>query len=144
MNESQTNALPRDMAIVRGGASAARSPDGIASAPFWVEMLLASSEDGEPTAMRATLDPGVISHWHTHPLGQVLYVLAGVGQVQRRGGRIEEVRAGDCIWFAPDEPHWHGAAASSVFSYLSVQAVHQGTAVHWLEPVETSSTAENG
>lgn len=128
------NALPMQMTIRRAGA-ATRAPDGIASGPFRVEMLLASSRDGENTAMRATLDPGIVTHWHSHPRGQILYVLSGVGRVQRDGGGIEEVRADDCIWFAPDERHWHGATPDSVFSYISIQAVHRGTAVRWMEPV---------
>jgi len=106
---------PAQMTICRAGAAIGRAPEGIATGPFWVEMLLESTREGENTAMRATLDPGVITHWHTHPLGQVLYVLAGVGLVQRRGGPIEEIRAGDCVWFAPDEPHWHGATPYCVF-----------------------------
>jgi quercetin dioxygenase-like cupin family protein len=84
----------------------------------------------------ATFGPGVVSHWHSHPLGQILLVISGVGQVQREGGVVTEVRAGDCIWFAPGERHWHGAAPGSVFSYVSIQTVDQGTAVYWLGPVE--------
>jgi quercetin dioxygenase-like cupin family protein len=127
-------ALPAQMTIRRAGA-ATRAPDGIASGSFWVEMLLASTRGGENTAMRATLDPGIVTHWHSHPRGQILYVLSGVGRVQRDGGGIEEVRAGDCVWFGPDERHWHGAAPDSVFSYVSIQAVYKGTAVRWTEPV---------
>jgi quercetin dioxygenase-like cupin family protein len=128
-------AHPTQMTIRRAGAATQRAPDGISSGPFWVEMLHSSSRDGENTAMRATLDPGIVTHWHSHPRGQILYVLSGVGCVQRDGGRIEEVRAGDCVWFAPDERHWHGAAPDSVFSYVSIQAVYKGTAVRWMEPV---------
>ena len=128
-------ACPPRMTIRRVGETVSRSPEGIASAPFWVEMLLASNVEGENTVMRATLDPGVVTHWHTHPRGQFLYVLSGVGRAQRDGGPVEEIRAGDCVWFAPGEKHWHGAGAQSPFSYLSVQAVEGGTAVHWLEPV---------
>jgi len=87
--------------------------------------------------MRAHVDPGIITHWHTHPRGQMLYVLSGVGRAQRDGGPVEEIRAGDCVWFAPNERPWHGAAINSAFAYFSVQAVHQGTAVHWMEPVST-------
>jgi len=128
-------ACPPRMTIRRIGETVGRSPEGIASAPFWVEMLLASNAEGENTAMRATLDPGVVTHWHTHPRGQFLYVLSGVGLAQRDGAPVEEIRAGDCIWFAPGEKHWHGASPQSPFSYLSVQAVANGTAVRWLEPV---------
>ena len=83
---------PTEMTVVRVGSSIQPAPPGISSKPFWVEPLLASTKDGQPTAMRATLDPGVVSHWHTHPLGQVLYALSGLGVIQRAGGPITEVR----------------------------------------------------
>ncbi|HMG51311.1 MAG TPA: cupin domain-containing protein [Inquilinus sp.] len=126
---------PEEMTIRRAGTAIARAPEGIASGPFWVERLLDGSRDGEMTAMRATLDPGVRTHWHGHPLGQLLYVLSGVGLAQRDGGPVAEARAGDCVWFAPGERHWHGASPDSAFAYVSIQAVRDGTAVHWLEPV---------
>ena len=128
-------ACPPQMAIRRPGAAIRRAPDGISTAPFWVEMLLESGLEGENPAMRATLDPGVVTHWHSHPRGQFLYGLSGLGLAQREGGPVEEIRAGYAVWFAPDEKHWHGAAPSSPFSYISIQAVAGGTAVHWLEPV---------
>jgi len=131
-------AHPAQMTIRRAGAAIARAPDGVASGPFWVEMLLPSSREGENTAMRATFDPGIVTHWHSHRRGQILYALSGVGRVQRDGGRIEEVRACDCVWFAPDERHWHGATPDSVFSYISIQTVQQGIAVRWMEPVATT------
>ena len=38
--------------------------------------------------------PGARTAWHTHPLGQTIYVTEGVGRCQRRGGPIEEIRSG--------------------------------------------------
>lgn len=125
---------PDEVAIVRAGAATVRAPEGISSAPFWVEHLLSGMEDGELSAMRATLDPGVRTHWHSHPRGQLLVALSGVGLLQRQGGDFIEIRAGDAIWFAPNEVHWHGAGHQSVFSYVSIQAMQGGTAVHWLGP----------
>lgn len=127
--------LPGQMHIRRDGAGIGRSPQGVASAPFWAETLLESTVDGEINAMRATLDPGTRTNWHTHPRGQLLYVLSGAGEAQREGGPVETVQAGDSVWFAPGEKHWHGAGASSTFSYVSVQAVQDGRMVDWLEPV---------
>ncbi|OWV87250.1 cupin [Rhizobium sp. N122] len=129
---------PKTMAVRRPG-KAIHSPDGVATAPFWVEMLLEGSADGENTAMRATLDPGTITRWHTHPRGQLLYVLSGHGLAQCRDGPVEELRAGDAVWFAPGERHWHGAADDSPFSYLSIQATDNGSIVEWLQPVEARS-----
>jgi len=120
-------------AIHRAGTVVQRSPDGIASAPFWVEMLVENSEDGGLTAMRCTIEPGVMTRWHTHPHGQILYVLSGVGIAERHGGPAEELRAGDCITFAPNERHRHGAAPESTFAYISIQAAQDGNAVTWLE-----------
>ncbi len=120
-------------AIHRAGANMRRSPEGIATASFWVESLVESSENGNLTAMRCDLEPGVITRWHTHPHGQILYVLSGVGLAERCGGSTEELRAGDCISFAPNERHRHGAAPESTFSYISIQAALDGSAVTWLE-----------
>lgn len=129
---------PREMTIRRPG-SATRSPEGISTAPFWVEMLLDGSADGENAAMRATLDPGTITRWHTHPRGQLLYVLSGRGLAQRAGGPVEMVQSGDAVWFAGGERHWHGATDDSPFSYLSIQAAENGSFVEWLDAVEQRS-----
>ncbi len=128
------DACPRQMTIHRAGTDVKTSPGGISNGPFWFEMFLGSRTDGENTAMRCTAGPGIRTNWHSHPMGQILCVLEGLGHAQRRGGPIEEIRAGDCVWFAPDEAHWHGAAPASTFSYLSIQAVKDGAAVTWMEP----------
>jgi quercetin dioxygenase-like cupin family protein len=132
---AKPRALPAAMTIRRPGAAIARAPDGIASAPFWAEVLFDSAQEGENTIMRAHLDPGAITHWHTHPRGQLLYALSGVGLAQRDGGPVEELRGGDCVWFAANERHWHGAAPTSPFVYVSIQGVRDGAMVRWLEPV---------
>jgi quercetin dioxygenase-like cupin family protein len=129
-------ACPSVMTIQRAGSGFTRGREGVARGQFLVQMLLSSREEGEMTAMRAYLEAGAVSHWHSHPRGQLLFVLDGVGLVQRAGGDVTEVRAGDSIWFAPGERHWHGASPISPFSYVSVQPVKDGTAVHWFEPVE--------
>ncbi|MFX7816591.1 hypothetical protein ABTK28_21805, partial [Acinetobacter baumannii] len=74
----ETVRVPDAMAVIRAGKAITRGPAGIASGPFWAETLVASARDGDPTVVRATFEPGVASHWHSHPLGQVLYVLTGV------------------------------------------------------------------
>jgi quercetin dioxygenase-like cupin family protein len=124
--------------IHRAGETTQRSPDGIASRPFWVEMLAEAIGDHELGAMRATLGPDTITRWHSHPRGQILYVLSGVGLAQREDGQIEELRAGDCIAFAPDERHWHGSTDTTTFVYVSVQGARNGSAATWFEPVDRS------
>ncbi len=82
-----------------------------------------------------TFEPGARTAWHTHPLGQTLIVTAGCGRVQRDGGPVEEIRAGDVVWFASGEKHWHGAAPTTAMSHIAVQEKLNGKPVAWLEHV---------
>ncbi|MGY4395445.1 quercetin dioxygenase-like cupin family protein [Sphingomonas sp. UYAg733] len=126
---------PAVMTIRRAGSGVRAGPDGVANGPFTAQTLLSGCAEGEMTAVRASFDPGVATHWHSHPRGQLLFVLGGVGLVQSDGGDVAEVREGDCVWFAADERHWHGAGEHGRFDYISLQAIKNGTAVHWYEPV---------
>jgi quercetin dioxygenase-like cupin family protein len=82
-----------------------------------------------------TFEPGARTAWHTHPLGQTLIVVSGLGWVQRIGGPREEIRPGDIVWFPPGEKHWHGATATTAMSHMAVQEQLDGKAVDWLEHV---------
>ena len=82
-----------------------------------------------------TFEPGARTAWHTHPLGQTLIITAGYGWVQREGGPIEDIRAGDVVWFAPGEKHWHGASPTTAMSHIAVQEKLNGSPVNWMEHV---------
>jgi quercetin dioxygenase-like cupin family protein len=82
-----------------------------------------------------TFEPGARTAWHTHPLGQTLIVVFGSGRVQREGGPIEEVRAGDVVWFEPGEKHWHGAARTTAMTHIAIAEMLDGKAVQWMEHV---------
>ncbi len=95
-------------------------------------------EKEEPARLRATLvsfEPGARTHWHTHPLGQTLYVTSGAGLVQTWGGPIEAIRAGDVVSFAPGEKHWHGAGAKTAMTHVAMQEALDGVHADWLEDV---------
>lgn len=65
---------------------------------------------------------GARTNWHTHPGEQILYVIEGEG---RAGTATEEHRLGpgDVVYAAPNERHWHGAAAGHGMVHLSVTTV---------------------
>ena len=86
-------------------------------------------------ALSVTFEPGARTAWHTHPLGQTLYVTSGSGLVQIWGEPMQEIRAGDTVWFAPDEKHWHGASAISAMTHIAIQESLDGKTVDWLEHV---------
>src|SRR5438445_8496981 len=81
-----------------------------------------------------TFEPGARTAWHTHPLGQTLVVTFGCGRVQREGP-IEEIRAGDVVWFEPGEKHWHGASQTTAMTHIAIQESLDGKAVEWMEKV---------
>jgi quercetin dioxygenase-like cupin family protein len=82
-----------------------------------------------------TFESGARTAWHTHPLGQTLIVTAGYGRVQRDGGSIEEIRAGDIVWFEPGEKHWHGASPTTAMTHIAIAEMLDGKAVEWMEKV---------
>jgi quercetin dioxygenase-like cupin family protein len=82
-----------------------------------------------------TFEPGARTAWHTHPLGQTLIVLSGLGRCRREGGPVEEIRPGDIVRFAPGEKHWHGAGPETAMSHLAIAEALDGAVVTWLEKV---------
>lgn len=82
-----------------------------------------------------TFEPGARTAWHTHPLGQTLLVTAGLGWMQIEGGPVEEIRAGDTVWFAPGVRHWHGASPTIAMTHIAIAEMLDGSAVTWLEHV---------
>ena len=80
--------------------------------------------------------PGARTAWHIHPNGQTIYVTAGIGLAQGRGGPIDVIRPGDRVSFAPGEHHWHGASPKRSMTHLSLVEVDEdGNAATWGEHV---------
>jgi len=91
-----------------------------------------------PPSVRATVvrfDPAARTHWHTHPAGQTLYILSGIGRVQSADGDVREVRPGDVVWFPPNVRHWHGAGPTTTMVHIAITEVRDGKFVEWMEPV---------
>lgn len=92
-----------------------------------------------PSRMRATrvsFTPGGRTNWHTHPVGQVLFCLSGVGRYQLDGDPVQELRPGDTVIIPPGAKHWHGSAPGQLFSHLALSENDEnGNGATWLEPV---------
>lgn len=100
-----------------------------------IDPLFSATAPARAASAAVTFEPGARTAWHTHPLGQTLFVLFGRGLAQRDGGPVEEIRPGDLISFAPGERHWHGAAPDTAMQHLAIQEALDGKAVEWLEHV---------
>ena len=87
-------------------------------------------EETELTAMTVDLKDGARATWHSHPCGQILVALSGLGQVQAEGGDVVELGPGDSIWAPPGERHWHGAVPGHDFTYTCIQPIDPATGSH--------------
>jgi quercetin dioxygenase-like cupin family protein len=96
----------------------------------WFGPLDGPRRDGDLNALGVMFEPGARTDWHVHPDGQVLYVTAGAGFVQRRDGLTAKVSAGDVVYAPPGEVHWHGATASTPMTHLSLTT---GGPTAWLD-----------
>ena len=94
-------------------------------------------------AVRVTFMPGGRTNWHTHPLGQTLYVVSGEGRYQAEGEKIVAIRAGDTIWIPPGERHWHGAAPNLMMCHIAFQEALDGSHISWQEPVSEEDYTAN-
>ena len=107
----------------------------------WQDPVIDAPGPARVRAARVSFEPGARTAWHTHPLGQTLHVLHGVGRTQSWGGPVREIRAGDTVWIAPDEKHWHGAAPGNAMVHLAMHEHQDGVHVVWLEKVSDTQYA---
>ena len=101
----------------------------------WQDPIIEADEPARVRALRVSFDPGARTAWHTHPLGQTLYVISGVGLVGLRNEAPQLIKAGDTVWIAPDEEHWHGASAANSMTHIAIQEALNGSVATWLEKV---------
>lgn len=102
----------------------------------YVDTIRSAEKPSHLNAGVVHFTPGARTAWHTHPLGQTIYVIDGVARVQRRGGPIEELRAGESAYFEPNEEHWHGAAPNRFMTHIAMQESDEsGSPVTWGEHV---------
>lgn len=133
----QTNqADTKTIKIIRAGSQPARQgPSENFTGQVRVEPLFPAYAPARASGSLVRFEPGARTAWHSHPLGQILIVMAGTGRVQRWGDPVEEIREGDVVWIPPGQKHWHGAAPDSSMAHIGVVEQLDGKAVEWMEKV---------
>ena len=83
-----------------------------------------------------TFTPGARTAWHSHPVGQTLFCLSGVGRICFQGEKPQVLNPGDTVNIPPDTMHWHGASPDRLFAHLALsEAGEQGQGTKWGEHV---------
>jgi quercetin dioxygenase-like cupin family protein len=107
----------------------------------WQDPIVEAEAPARVRALVVHFDPGARTNWHTHPLGQTLYVVSGAGRARTLGGPVVELKAGDTVWFPPGEKHWHGAGPDTAMTHIAIQEALDGKTVDWMEPVSDADYA---
>jgi quercetin dioxygenase-like cupin family protein len=124
------------MQITRNSLDTQPGPSDWFTGAVYIDAVATPAGDSRISASSVHFTPGARTAWHTHPHGQTIFVLEGVGVCQRRGDASEIIRPGDRVFFEPGEEHWHGAHPNRLMTHLAMQqADDDGNVVTWLAHV---------
>src|SRR6202790_3561599 len=127
-----------------GSRPARLAPKEYFTGTVWQDPIIATEAPARIVANCVSFEPGARTAWHTHPLGQTLYVVSGVGRAQTKGAPIQEIRAGDTVWIPPGEKHWHGASPKNAMVHVAMHESLDGSHVTWMEKVPDGEYAGPG
>jgi len=142
LEQRETTAATPEQQITRAGSQASSAgPSDYFTGRVRVEPVWAAEGGINASGGMVSFDPGARSAWHTHPLGQRLVVMSGVGLTQEWGKPVQVIRAGDVVTCPPGVKHWHGAAATTAMTHLAVTGTLDGKNVTWMEKVSDEQYA---
>ena len=95
-----------------------RGPEEWFTGAVWMDASPAGPSP-DASVFRVFFEPGARTNWHTHPEGQVLFILTGTCRVGKEGEAPTDVEAGGVVYFAPDERHWHGATPDTYMVHIA-------------------------
>ncbi len=129
-------APPSAQQITRAGSQpSAAGPAANFTGQVRIDMIWPADDGISASGALVTFEPGARSAWHTHPAGQRLVVVSGLGLTQEWGKPVQEIRPGDVVWCPPGVKHWHGASPKTAMTHLAVTGTANGKNVAWLEKV---------
>ena len=99
------------------------------------DAIIEAPEPARVRAIKVSFEPKARTAWHTHPLGQTLFVLSGIGLVGLRNKAPQIINVGDTVWIAPNEEHWHGATKENSMEHIAIHETMNGQVANWLEQV---------
>jgi 4-carboxymuconolactone decarboxylase len=134
-SQDRSKAAETDIQVTRANTKPAAGPADYFTGNVTVAGHYSGNEPARISGATVTFSAGARTAWHTHPLGQTLFIVSGTGWVQKQGGPIAAVRPGDVVWIPPHVRHWHGASADAAMSHFAVAEAENGSVVTWMEKV---------
>jgi quercetin dioxygenase-like cupin family protein len=121
----------------RGIRTEPTTPEAFSGGVLREQLLTMQVPDGMQVT-RFIYPPGGHSQWHVHEGEQAILVEQGRMRVRRRHGDGLVVDAGDVVYVAPGEEHWHGATPEQALVHLAINA---SGPTRWLEAVDDAEYA---
>lgn len=132
---TQVSASQANITITPAGSDAASAPDAYFTGSVQISGRYQSEAPARIGGATVSFSAGARTAWHTHPLGQTLFIVSGRGWVQKEGEPVQHVGPGDVVWIPPLIRHWHGASSREPMSHFAVAEALDGSAVTWMEKV---------
>jgi len=101
-------------------AATVNGPSDWFTGEVFIDFLAQTHGASQATVAHVHFTPGARTAWHSHSVGQSLYVMEGEGRVQARGEPVVVLRPGDTVFAPGGEWHWHGAAPDHLMTHLAV------------------------
>jgi len=109
-----------------------KGPAGRFTGDVWFDVIAKGEPPSRLRVNTVRFTPGARTAWHSHAVGQTLYVTEGRGLAQSRGGKTIELLPGDSIDTSPGEWHWHGAAPGHFMTHVAMwEAPEEGPESNW-------------
>ena len=124
------------MQLTRNSLDTNQGPADWFTGAVYLDTVATPSPPSRVAAALVHFSPSARTAWHTHPLGQTIFVTEGIGRcpAPRRAGT--GLHPGDRVYFEPGEDHWHGAAPNRFMAHVAIQeADDTGSVVTWGEHV---------
>src|SRR5690349_25107687 len=88
----------------------AKGPAEWFTGDVWIDSIARGEEPSRVRVSAVHFTPTARTAWHSHAVGQTLYVTEGTALIQSRAGEVGESRAGHIGNTPADEWHWRGAS----------------------------------
>ncbi len=100
----------------------------------WLTSLVTGDRINYNAVGSVTFEPGARTNWHSHPAGQIILAIGGVGYYQEKGSLKKILHKGDVVKCLPNVPHWHGASPDQEFIQIAITGRQKGP-TEWLQAV---------
>ena len=135
-NENNYPAPPLETSLIKNGEGQKfKGSEEYFTGDVEVESITSPNSSSHFGIAYVTFQAGARSAWHTHPAGQHLIVVEGIGLTQEDGKPIQEFKVGDVLYCPPSVKHWHGASPNSYMKHIAITGVSNCSGVVWMEKV---------